>query len=238
MKEDSTMKKIFPPLAVAMILYLALAFQALANDNDGILPPEFVRVAEVTQEVLLEIRYYSAYNFVGSRIDGYQAPVAILSASAAEALKKAAAASRNEGYILKIFDAYRPQRAVNHFIRWAKDLSAVENKAVFYPDVEKSRLFELGYIAERSGHSRGSTLDLTLVERASGQELDMGSPFDFFGPISHHDTALITPQQTVNRERLRAIMVAAGFKPYQEEWWHYTLVDEPYPDHYFDFVVK
>jgi D-alanyl-D-alanine dipeptidase len=231
------MKKIFPPLAAALFLYCALSFQAFAAGKDA-LPEGFVRVTDVTQDVLLEIRYFSSYNFVGSRIDGYQAPVALLSAPAAKALKKAAAASRDQGYVLKIFDAYRPQRAVEHFVRWAKDLSAVKNKAIFYPDVEKSRLFELNYIAARSGHSRGGTVDLTLVDLASGKELDMGSPFDFFGPISHHGTALITPQQTDNRERLRSIMTSAGFKPYPEEWWHYTLTDEPYPDRYFDFVIQ
>jgi D-alanyl-D-alanine dipeptidase len=202
------------------------------------LPPGFVRVTDVAPEVLLDIRYYSAFNFVGTRVDGYLAPVAILSRPAAEALARAAEAARGRGLVLRIFDAYRPQAAVNHFVRWAEDAADQKNKAFFYPDVDKSRLFELQYIAAKSGHSRGSTVDLTLVSRATGAELDMGSPFDFFGEISHHGTPRITREQTANRNLLKSVMENAGFRPYPEEWWHYTLADEPYPDSYFTFPAQ
>ena len=164
--------------------------------------------------------------------------MAILTEEAAAALKKAADSLEEQGYYIKIFDAYRPQRAVDHFIRWAKDLDDVKMKEQFYPEVDKSKLFELGYIAEKSGHSRGSTVDLTLVDIETNEELDMGSGFDFFGSISNHGTDLITPEQERNRNILRDAMVAAGFKIYPEEWWHYTLEDEPYPDTYFNFPVK
>jgi D-alanyl-D-alanine dipeptidase len=202
-------------------------------------PPEgFVRVSDVAPEVLLDIRYYSAFNFVGTRVDGYLAPVAILSRPAAEALARAAEAARARGLVLRIFDAYRPQAAVNHFVRWAGDAADQKNKALFYPDVDKSRLFELQYISAKSGHSRGSTVDLTLVSRATGAELDMGSPFDFFGEISHHGTPRITRAQAANRNLLKSIMENAGFRPYPEEWWHYTLANEPYPDSYFTFPAQ
>jgi D-alanyl-D-alanine dipeptidase len=225
-------------LLAAMLIFSFATGCYAGTGSQTELPDNFVHVTDITQDVILEIRYYSSYNFVGERIDGYQAPVAILSQPAAEALKKAATASLTQGYILKIFDAYRPQRAVTHFVRWATDVSAIKNRTIFYPQVDKARLFELGYIAAQSGHSRGSTVDLTLIDRASGKELDMGSPFDFFGSISHHGTPLISPEQTTHREILKSIMQSAGFKPYPSEWWHYTLANEPYPEQYFDFVVQ
>jgi len=223
-------------------LFLAVVLCALAlcptRPGHAAPPNGFVYVAETVPEVLLEIRYYSAYNFVGTRVDGYKTPVAILSAEAATALRRAAVTAGERGYVLKIFDAYRPQAAVDHFIRWAGDARDSKNKAVFYPQTDKARLLEQGYIAKKSGHSRGSTVDLTLVDRLSGQELDMGSPFDFFGPISHYETSLITPKQAANRAMLRAIMQESGFKPYAKEWWHYTLDNEPYPHTYFSFEVR
>ncbi len=221
--------------AVALLLLLVSASHAAPPESP--LPGDFVHVTDAVPDALLEIRYYSTYNFVGARIDGYEEPTAVLSRAAAAALKKAGDAAAARGCVLKIFDAYRPQRAVDHFVRWAKDPDE-KNKAVFYPDVDKSRLFALGYIAAKSGHSRGSTVDLTLVDRRSGKELDMGSPFDFFGPISHHGTPLIRPDQAANRDMLQTIMRESGFKPYAEEWWHYTLAGEPYPDRYFDFPVR
>ena len=202
------------------------------------MPDGFVHVTDLAPDALLDIRYYSAFNFAGTRIDGYQAPNAILSRPAAEALVRVAAAACERGYVLRIFDAYRPQAAVDHFVRWAEDPLDQTLKNIFYPEVDKNRLFELNYIAQKSGHSRGATVDLTLVDRISGQELDMGSPFDFFGPISHHGTPLITPAQSANRAILQTLMQENGFKPYAEEWWHYTLEDEPYPDTYFNFPVR
>ena len=203
------------------------------------MPPHdgFVYVTEVIPDVILDMRYYGTNNFVGARVDGYESPVALLTVEAAEALKLASDDLRLGGYSLKIFDAYRPQRAVEHFINWAADMSDQLTKADFYPDMDKSRLFAEGFIAKKSAHSRGSTVDLTIVDIRSGMEVDMGAPFDFFGPISSHGTALITEEQTANRLILKQAMEKAGFSAYLKEWWHYILIDEPYPDTYFDFPV-
>ncbi|OQB16072.1 MAG: D-alanyl-D-alanine dipeptidase [Firmicutes bacterium ADurb.Bin193] len=220
-------------IAVAVIL---ASCTFVSNPNQ--LPDGFVYVTDEIPAAQLEIRYFSEDNFVGAVIDGYQAPKAILTKEAAQALKKSADNLYEQGYCIKVFDAYRPQRAVNHFIRWAKDIDDTKTKWKYYPDLDKSVLFELGYIAEKSGHSRGSTVDLTLVDLSTGEELDMGSGFDFFGGISNHGTDLITKEQEKNRNILRDAMVDAGFEIYPEEWWHYKLKDEPYPDEYFDFPVK
>jgi D-alanyl-D-alanine dipeptidase len=169
-------------------------------------------------------------------VEGYEAPEAILSVEAAAALKAVERDLRARGYALKIFDAYRPQRAVRHFARWARDLQDTANKARFYPDVDKAELFARGYIAEKSGHTRGSAIDVTLVEAESGREVDMGSFFDRFGRVSHHG-ALVAPAQAARREILRRAMTAHGFAPLQAEWWHYRLKNEPYPGVYFDFPV-
>ncbi len=139
---------------------------------------------------------------------------------------------------LKLFDAYRPQQAVNHFVRWAKVLNDTLMKQSYYPDVPKSELFKRGYIASKSGHSRGSTVDLTLIDLDTGNELDMGSPYDFFGVQSHPFYKKITDKQRKNRMLLRRVMLKNGFKPYENEWWHFTLRDEPFPNQYFDFPVK
>ena len=235
-------------IATLLLLCVCLATQitqaAQAIEADAPLaaapyPPKgFVFVRDMAPEIALEIRYAGEDNFIGTRIDGYHAPQAILSVEAAAALRAVSMDVRKKGYALKIFDAYRPEWAVRHFVRWAKDLSDTRNKARFYPDVDKARLFELGYIAGKSGHSRGSTVDLTLIDLNSGQEIDMGSSFDLFGEISHHDTALVTPRQRANRAILRDAMAARGFKRLKEEWWHYTLKNEPYPDTFFDFPVN
>ena len=189
-------------------------------------------------DVILEIRYYSIFNFVGERIDGYEQPAALLTAEAVSALKKASDEARARGYRLKIFDAYRPQKAVDHFMRWAGDSSDTRMKRYFYPEIDKDHLIPGGYIAERSGHSRGSTVDLTLYDMRTQKELDMGSPFDFFGEVSHPDYRGITEQQYANRMLLRDIMVSNGFLPLDEEWWHFTLAGEPWPDTYFTFPVR
>lgn len=225
-------------LILLAVTVLAAAFTASGRPAVAAgLPDGMVYVTDVAPDVLLDIRYFGTYNFVGSRIDGYQAPVAILSRQAALALKRASDAAMARGCVLKLFDAYRPRMAERHFVRWANDPLDSKNKEIFYPGVDKSELVG-PYIAARSGHSRGSTVDLTLVDRRSGRELDMGSPFDFFGEISHHGTPLIRPEQTANRELLKAVMREGGFRPYAGEWWHYTLIDEPYPDTYFDFAVR
>ncbi len=198
----------------------------------------FVTLAEAVPDAILEIRYYSTYNFVGERIDGYEHPCALLTKEAARALKAASDDCVRRGYRLKIYDAYRPQRAVAHFVRWAADTGDTRMKAPFYPNLDKSVLFAQGYIAEKSGHSRGSTVDLTLFDMKTGKEVDMGGTFDWFGGESHPDFRGITEAQYANRMLLREIMLAHGFKPLEEEWWHFTLANEPYPDTYFDFPVR
>ena len=201
------------------------------------MPSDFTLVTDVVPDAILEIRYYSTYNFVGERIDGYMAPVAIMTVKAANALKEVSDELAEKGYRLKIYDAYRPQRAVNHFIRWAENVEDVRMKPYFYPDVPKSELFERQYIMARSGHSRGSTVDLTLLDMKTGKDLDMGGVFDWFGELSHPDYENITPQQKANRLILREAMLKHGFAPLDSEWWHFTLKNEPYPDTYFDFPI-
>ena len=198
----------------------------------------FVLLSDAVPDAILEIRYYSTYNFIGDRIDGYEEPIALLTKEAAAALRAVSDEMVKQGYRLKIYDAYRPQMAVSHFMRWALDAGDARMKAYFYPELEKDRLFPLGFIAERSGHSRGSTVDLTLFDMKTGKEIDMGGPFDYFGDKSHPDYTGITAEQHVNRILLRDAMTTQGFKPIAEEWWHFTLQNEPYPDTYFTFPVS
>lgn len=198
----------------------------------------FVYLDQVLKSARYDVRYAGTDNFVGEPIDGYQKARIILTHEAAAALAAVEKDVALSGLALKIFDGYRPQRAVDEFRRWAADPQDTRQKARYYPDIDKSTLFRDGYIAKHSGHSRGSTVDLTLVDAKSGEELDMGSRFDFFGPISHHGTALISVQQTRNRETLRQAMLRHGFEPYSAEWWHYTLKAEPYPQTYFDFPLQ
>ena len=223
-------------LLASIILLSACAgkkeISAIGN-NDG-----FVDVKEFIPSVQLDIRYYTTDNFVGSRIDGYDAPKCFLTREAAVALKKVQEELARNGQSLKIFDCYRPQRAVDHFVRWAKDLSNQEMKSKYYPSVDKENLFRDGYIAARSGHSRGSTLDLTIVDLESNRELDMGTDFDFFDPLSHTVNSRIRKSQQDNRIALKSVMERNGFKNLEEEWWHFTLKSEPYPDKYFDFRVQ
>ena len=199
----------------------------------------FVVLADAVPDIIQEIRYYSTYNFIGDPIDGYDEPIAVLTAAAAKALKAVSDDLIPMGYRLKIFDAYRPTAAVDHFIRWAEDADDLRMKKFFYPDVEKADLFEIGYIARKSSHSRGSTVDLTLFDMASGREISMGSPFDYFGKRSHTEFLKhLTDEEIQNRFFLRDIMVSHGFTTMAEEWWHFTLADEPYPDTYFNFPVS
>ena len=198
----------------------------------------FVNVTDVVPDAILEIRYYSTYNFVGERIDGYLQPVALMTRQSADSLKVVSDELKAQGYHIKIWDAYRPQTAVNHFIRWAENVQDTAMKQIFYPMVDKSLLFEQGYIYARSSHSRGSTVDLTLVDAATGKELDMGSPFDWFGIESHPDYPCKLYRQSENRLILRNAMLRHGFAPLDSEWWHFTLANEPYPDTYFDFPVR
>ncbi len=198
---------------------------------------EFVLLSDVIPDILLDIRYYSSFNFVGERIDGYELPLAFITKKTAIALKNVSEQIRKQGLRFKIYDAYRPQKAVDHFVRWASDINDIRMKESFYPEVDKKDLFEAGYIAARSAHSRGSTVDLTLFSD-QGYDLDMGSPFDYFGGISHPDYQDISEKQHENRMLLRDLMVKNGFMPYEKEWWHFTLADEPFPDTYFDFSIS
>ena len=198
----------------------------------------FVFVTDMIPDAILEMRYYSTFNFVGERIDGYDAPVAYLTKEAATALVKVNENLKKQGYRIKIYDAFRPQTAVNHFKRWESDLEAIEMKPYFYPDKEKVELFEKGYVAKKSSHSRGSAVDLTIVDMMTGREVDMGCGFDFFGELSDSDRIEgLTAEQIKNRATLSKAMIDNGFKPHPREWWHFTLKDEPYPDTYFDFPI-
>ena len=205
----------------------------LSNDSS-----DFVEISEVVPDAILEIRYYSTYNFVGDRIDGYEEPIAFMTKEGAEALKEVSDDVVEQGYRLKIYDAYRPQEAVTNFVEWAKDEKDTRMKEYFYPDLDKDVLFPQGYIAAHSGHSRGSTVDLTLFDMETEKEVDMGGTFDYFGEESHPDYKGITDEQYENRMILRKAMTDNGFKPLPEEWWHFTLKDEPYPDTYFTFPVN
>lgn len=202
------------------------------------LPGGFVYLDEIIPSAQYEIRYYSDNNFIGTRIDGYKAPLAIFTRTAAAALKKVSDDLEGKGYILRIYDAYRPQQAVNHFVRWSQDASDIKMKQQYYPKLDKRNLFKLGFIAKKSGHSRGSTIDLTLAYKKTGALVDMGSPFDFFGEISYYNTTLVSSTQHANRKILKDAMSKQGFKPYAKEWWHFTLIKEPYPQKYFNFIVE
>jgi len=244
------MKKIFLLSVVCCFALFACEEKQTAENEDTTGVDNFVNITDVVPDAILEIRYYGTYNFVGKRIDGYQQPTAMLTRQAADSLLAVSNDLKQMGYRLKIYDAYRPQMAVDHFVRWGKDLNDTLMKRYFYPNVDKSRLFELDYIAEKSGHTRGSTLDLTIFDMNTEKEADMGGTFDWFGTESHPDcggnpeTGVYRPNDTIseaqfnNRMVLRNAMMRHGFKPYSSEWWHFTLKGEPFPDTYFNFPVK
>ena len=211
---------------------MAVDFEKQAlNDTSG-----FVLLSDYVPGIIQEIRYFSTYNFIGDRIDGYEYPCAIVTKETARALKAVGNEMNVKGYRLKIFDAYRPAAAVKHFVLWGIEDLDQRMKPFFYPELEKQSLFELGYIAKKSSHSRGSTVDLTLLDMDTGKEIDMGSPFDFFSEVSHPDCKEVTEEQFENRMFLQSVMVRNGFEPLDCEWWHFTLNDEPYPDTYFEFA--
>ncbi len=250
----------------AAILAFAIAFSSCGKQERESASKGFVNIADVIPDVILEIRYYGTYNFVGTRIDGYEQPTAILSKEAADSLRAVSEDVKGLGYRLKIYDAYRPQRAVDHFVRWSQDPADTVMKRYFYPMLDKPVLFEQDYIMAKSGHTRGSTVDLTLFDMNSEKELDMGGTFDWFGQESHPDWCgdpetgtytgdtgkdseasgrrfpavpeELTEEQFANRMILRSAMLRHGFKPLDSEWWHFTLKDEPYPDTYFNFPVR
>jgi zinc D-Ala-D-Ala dipeptidase len=219
--------------ALALLLLAAPPVHAQAP-----LPAGFVDAAAVVDGLVVDMRYFGANNFVGERIDGYERPRCLLSVPAADALAAVERDLAARGLGLKAFDCYRPQRAVAQFVRWAQRIDDMKRKREFYPNVDKRDLFKEGYISDRSGHSRGSTVDVTVVRRADARELDMGSPFDFFSPKSWPSDTSVSDQAQKNRALLAAAMIRGGFRPYDKEWWHFTLVNEPFPDTYFDFPVK
>ena len=218
---------------------------------------QFITLTDAVPDAILEIRYFGTYNFVGTRIDGYEEPTALMTWQAADSLRAVSDDVKKLGYRLKIYDAYRPQKGVDHFVRWAANIPDTLMKTYFYPDLDKSVLFEQEYIYERSGHTRGSTVDLTLFDMMTEKELDMGGTFDWFGPESHPDFCgnpdtdeytgdnskspigrSITEEQFHHRMILRQAMLRHGFKPLDSEWWHFTLRNEPFPDTYFTFPVR
>jgi len=201
-------------------------------------PSGFVILGDFIPQIVQEIRYYSTYNFIGDRIDGYEEPIALLTKEAARALKGVSNEMMVRGYRLKVFDAYRPAYAVKHFVLWGIEDTDIRMKPYFYPDLQKQELFAKGYIAKMSSHSRGSAVDLTLLDMATGKEVDMGSPFDLFSEASHPDYKGVTEEQYKNRMMLQQVMVRNGFSPIDCEWWHFSLTKEPYPDTYFNFPVS
>ena len=222
--------------------FLVACFSAEARDDEIKYSDDssgFVRLTDVVPDAILEIRYFSTYNFVGARIDGYEMPTAWLTREAADSLKAVSDDVKAMGYRLKIYDAYRPQQAVDHFVRWSKDLSDTLMKSYFYPNIPKHEIFPRGYVATHSGHTRGSTIDLTLFDMTTEKELDMGGTFDFFGIESHPSYIEgLTDRQYLNRRILRDAMMRHGFEPISEEWWHFRLSKEPYPNTYFTFPVR
>ena len=209
------------------------------NRNDVTMDPSgFVLLADYVPHIVQEIRYYSTYNYIGERIDGYEEPCALLTVEAARALKSVSNEMIVQGCRLKVFDAYRPACAVKQFVFWGIEDQDVRMKPYFYPELEKQELFAKGYIAKQSSHSRGSAIDLTLLDMKTGKELDMGSPFDLFSEASHPDSKAVTEEQHENRMFLQRAMVRCGFQPIDCEWWHFSLADEPCPEIYFEFPVS
>ncbi|MFD1614847.1 M15 family metallopeptidase [Gelatiniphilus marinus] len=220
--------KFFSTLFLLLISFLSFAQ----------LPEGFTYVKDSIPDLDVELRYNTSNNFVGKRVDGYHSNKLILTKQAAQALKMVQEELQRKNLCLKVYDGYRPQQAVNHFVRWAKILNDTINKSVFYPKVKKRNLFKAGYIASKSGHSRGSTVDLTIIDSNTGKPLDMGSVYDFFGQESWVNYNGITKKQKENRRLLQTVMLKHGFRNYPKEWWHFTLRNEPFPKTYFDFPIE
>lgn len=222
-------------IKILLLCFLISGFVAKPQHE---LPEGFVYAKSIIPDINVELRYYSSNNFVGDTITGYNANKLIITKPTALALKQVQDELQQLGYCLKVYDGYRPQRAVNHFISWAKALNDTINKQQFYPNVAKKNLFKEEYIASRSGHSRGSTLDLTIINGNTEEELDMGSAYDFFGKESWVNFEGISKTQKENRQLLQRVMIKHGFRNYAKEWWHFTLRGEPFPKTYFDFVIE
>lgn len=225
------MKKIVMMLNLLICFSTPAIAETISTDKS-----DFAEISSVIADAAFDIRYYSPNNFTGNKINGYKAPRAYLTKEALTALAKAADDLRQQGYRLLIWDSYRPQKAVDNFVKWINDENDPGDKS-FYPELEKSDLLAGNYIMAKSGHTRGSTVDLTIIKKDGGF-VDMGGTFDLFSEISHPDYQNLTDEQKNNRKILRDAMVKAGFNPLDSEWWHFTLKDEPYPDTYFDFDVE
>ncbi|WP_452218911.1 M15 family metallopeptidase [Lacinutrix undariae] len=222
---------------IIYIVLIVIGFSFTIQEKQQ-LPEGFVSVKSLIPDLDVNLRYFSSHNFVGDTITGYKANRLILTEATAQALKLVQNDLQQQNLCLKVYDGYRPQRAVNHFITWAKDLNDTIHKAEFYPNVNKRHLFRDGYIASRSGHSRGSTVDLTIIDGITGEPLDMGSPYDFFGEPSWVNYGEITETQKANRLLLKEIMLKHNFRNYSKEWWHFTLRWEAFPKTYFDFEIE
>jgi D-alanyl-D-alanine dipeptidase len=220
---------------IILLFFYSFCFISKAQNNE--IPKDFINLKDSVPDINVELRYYSTNNFVGDTITGYRSNTLYLTSATVQKLKLVQAELRAQNLCLTIYDGYRPQRAVNQFIVWARDLNDTINKAEFYPNVKKCNLFNEGYIASRSGHSRGSTVDLTISNGETGQPLDMGSPYDFFGEASWVSHDKITKEQKKNRQLLQTVMLKHGFRNYAKEWWHFTLRNEPFPNTYFDFEI-
>lgn len=227
-------RQIFSLLRLLMIVGItdAVSFAQSAR------PASFVDAATVIPNLAVEIRYHGANNFIGRPVDGYERPFCLLTRQAAAALAEVQRSLAPRGLGIKVFDCYRPVRATKHFLRWAADPNDPGRSAEFNPGISKPDLFRLGYLSARSGHSRGSTVDLTLVQLGDKRELDMGTIYDFSGPRSWLSNRSLSAEVQANRKILVEAMRAQGFIPYIKEWWHYTLANEPFPDTYFDFPVR
>lgn len=229
-------------VAISLIAFISIIL-AVALKNEEIDPimdhSGFVIVNDIIPDIITELRYYSTFNFVGEKIDGYEDPVALLTKEAAKALKNVSDYfDRVEEMRIKIWDTYRPQRAVDHFLRWGKNESDDKMKKYFYPKKSKKQVFEEGYVAEHSGHTHGSTIDLTLIHKINGSDVDFGSSFDYFGELANTNYSDIAQFQKDNRQLLKRIMEENGFINLPEEWWHYTLKNEPYPKTFFNFPIN
>ena len=216
------------------IIVLCAFYYTFLNNN---LEDGFVYLKDIDDSIIVDLKYYSSENFTGRFVDGYLANKAILTNEAGLALSNAQKDFNKLGYSLILYDAYRPQSAVDFFVRWSTNLNDTIFKNLYYPDIKKSNLFELGYIAYKSGHSRGSTIDVSLVDMTTNKEIDMGTIFDYFGIESHTFYDNLTENQKENRLLLYEIMSNNGFQNYSKEWWHYTLKNEPFQK-YFDFLIN
>lgn len=222
----------------SIFLFLSLFFFNSNGEEEPPLPKGFVYLKNVVKDANIQLKYHSNHNFIGKVIDGYQSNKCLLTLEAASALKKVQNELKPYGLGIKIYDAYRPQRAVKQIVSWAKDKNDLKMKKLFYPNIKKEELIKKGYIASQSSHSRGSTVDLTIIISSKNLEIDMGSSYDLFDVISHTTYSKISPQQKANRLLLNLLMKKHGFKSYQKEWWHFTLIKEPFKDKYFDFIIQ